>query len=104
MKMEQPLTIAAIIPLQGGSGFLLPRKAMPMLKPCGIIYEEGHGVTQDFAAAVTWYRRAADQGHPDAQFYLACMHDFGKGVPLDSIAAAQWLTKAADQGHTDAQF
>jgi TPR repeat protein len=70
----------------------------------GIIYEEGHGVTQDFAAAVTWYRRAADQGHPDAQFYLACMHDFGKGVPLDSIAAAKWLTKAADQGHTDAQF
>jgi uncharacterized protein len=36
----------------------------------GIIYEEGQGVSQDYAAAVTWYRRAADQGHPDAQFYL----------------------------------
>src|SRR5258708_35749007 len=35
----------------------------------GIIYEGGHGVSQDYAAAVTWYRRAADQGHPDAQFY-----------------------------------
>jgi TPR repeat protein len=70
----------------------------------GIIYEEGHGVSQDFAAAVTWYRRAADQGRSDAQFYLACMHDFGKGVPPDSVAAAKWLTKAADQGHTDAQF
>src|SRR5258707_3714315 len=35
----------------------------------GIIYEEGHGVSQDYAAAVTWYRRAADQGRPDAQFY-----------------------------------
>jgi uncharacterized protein len=46
----------------------------------GIIYEEGQGVSQDYAAAVTWYRRAADQGHPDALFYLACMHDLGKGV------------------------
>jgi TPR repeat protein len=70
----------------------------------GIIYEEGHGVSQDYAAAVTWYRRAADQGHPDAQFYLACMHDFGKGVPLDPAAAVKWLRQAADQGHTDAQF
>jgi TPR repeat protein len=70
----------------------------------GIIYEEGHGVSQDYAAAVTWYRRAADQGHPDAQFYLACMHDLGKGVPLDPMAAAKWLSEAADQGHADAQF
>src|SRR5260370_19233059 len=41
---------------------------------------------------------------PDAQFYLACMHDFGKGVPLDPAAAVKWLSKAADQGHTDAQL
>jgi TPR repeat protein len=70
----------------------------------GIIYEEGQGVSQDHTAALTWYRRAADQGHPDAQFYLAYMHDLGKGVPIDSAAAANWLSKAADQGHADAQF
>src|SRR5262249_30954338 len=70
----------------------------------GIIYEEGQGVSQDYAAAATWYRRAADQGDPDAQFYLACMHDLGKGLPIDPATAANWLSKAADQGHTDAQF
>jgi TPR repeat protein len=28
----------------------------------GIIYEEGLAIPHDYAAAMTWYRRAADQG------------------------------------------
>jgi Sel1 repeat len=87
--------------------------ALGELIPCAFVWHDPgitpcckslFAVSQDYAAAVTWYRRAADQGHPDALFYLACMHDLGKGVPIDSAAAANWLSKAADQGQTDAQF
>ena len=30
----------------------------------GLMYEQGQGVPQDYAAAVSWYRKAADQGMP----------------------------------------
>ena len=33
----------------------------------GVCYENGHGVTQDYAQAVEWYRKAADQGNAFAQ-------------------------------------
>jgi TPR repeat protein len=26
------------------------------------MYESGHGIPQDYAAALTWYRKAADAG------------------------------------------
>jgi hypothetical protein len=31
------------------------------------MYEKGHGVTQDYAQALSWYRKAADQGNAAAQ-------------------------------------
>ncbi len=31
----------------------------------GVMYEIGEGVPQDFAEAVKWYRKAADQGWPE---------------------------------------
>jgi TPR repeat protein len=34
------------------------------------IYEEGRGVPQDLAQAVKWYRKAAEQGNPQAQYWL----------------------------------
>ena len=33
----------------------------------GLRYASGRGVPQDDAEAVTWYRKAAEQGHADAQ-------------------------------------
>jgi len=33
----------------------------------GLMYDKGKGVPQDDAEAVKWYRKAADQGHADAQ-------------------------------------
>ena len=33
----------------------------------GIVYEEGHGVSQDYGRAVELFRKAADQGHAEAQ-------------------------------------
>ena len=59
---------------------------------------------QDYAEAVRWYRKAADQGNADAQFSLGYMYDNGQGVPQDYAEAARWYRKAADQGDADAQF
>ena len=88
----------------------------------GEMYDNGEGVPQDFAGAVKWYRKAANQGHADAQYNLAMvcqggrriydaqhndisvMHYKGKGVPEhDMEEAVKWLRKAAEQGHAWAQ-
>jgi TPR repeat protein len=36
----------------------------------GIMYVTGRGVAQEYAQALAWFRRAADQGNPTAQFYI----------------------------------
>ena len=41
----------------------------------GLSYYHGKGVLQDYAQAVYWYRKAAEQGHPDAKEILE--KDFG---------------------------
>ena len=39
----------------------------------GVMYEHGEGVRQDYAEAVRWYRKAAEQGDSDAQHNLGGM-------------------------------
>ena len=36
----------------------------------GVLYYLGQGVPQDFVQAANWYRKAAEQGGVEAQFYL----------------------------------
>ncbi|MFB3135436.1 MAG: tetratricopeptide repeat protein, partial [Rhodospirillales bacterium] len=45
----------------------------------GILYYGGEGVSTDFYMAQLWFRKAAAQGHAEAQFNLAAMMDFGEG-------------------------
>eukprot|EP00614_Pseudopedinella_elastica_P007927 CAMPEP_0172612704 /NCGR_PEP_ID=MMETSP1068-20121228/36210_1 /TAXON_ID=35684 /ORGANISM="Pseudopedinella elastica, Strain CCMP716" /LENGTH=51 /DNA_ID=CAMNT_0013416945 /DNA_START=1 /DNA_END=152 /DNA_ORIENTATION=+ len=45
------------------------------------MYYEGKGVPQNFKEAMVWHRKAADQGHANAQCYLGLMYDQGQGVP-----------------------
>ncbi len=59
---------------------------------------------EDDAAAVKWYRNAAEQGHADAQFNLGTMYANGDGVPEDDATAMKWYRKAAEQRHAHAQF
>jgi TPR repeat protein len=68
------------------------------------MYEEGQGVPQDYAQAALWYRKAADQGEPRAQFNLGQMYRNGQGVPQDYTQAAEWYRKAAEQGDSVAQL
>jgi len=58
----------------------------------------------DYEAAASKLKVLSDQGHADAQFYLATMYQEGKGVEQDYKQAAYWLRASSNQGHARAQF
>jgi hypothetical protein len=70
----------------------------------GVMYETGEGVPRDYAAAAKWYRRAADQGLPQAEQRLGNLLLNGRGVSQNLAEAVRWLGKAAAQGYGLAQF
>jgi TPR repeat protein len=61
------------------------------------------GEAQDFAQAMTWYRKAADQGYARAQNNIGHLYDHGQGVKQDYAQAMIWYRKAADQDNAGAQ-
>ncbi len=67
------------------------------------MYGEGRAVPQEYAEAVKWYRRAAEQGDARAQNNLGIMYDECRGVPQDDAEALKWYRRAAEQGHALAQ-
>ncbi len=58
---------------------------------------------KDFSQAVSWYRKAAEQGYALGQYNLGRMYRQGKGIELDESQAAQWYRQAAEQGDAWAQ-
>ncbi len=67
--------------------------------------KDGRGVgAPDAAAAVAWYRRAAEAGNADAQLNLGFMLFHGEGVPRDRDSGLRWYEKAADAGLPAAQY
>ena len=60
---------------------------MPDTKP-------GETSALDFAQAVAWYRKAADQGFAAAQYNLSLRYTEGQGVPRDYVEAHKWLDLA----------
>ena len=57
---------------------------------------------QDWMTAFKCFKKAAEQGHVQAQFELAKCYDIGFGVTSDMQQALFWYRKAAENGHTDA--
>lgn len=70
----------------------------------GLMYAMGVGVPQDYAEAVKWFRKAAEQGLAFAQYNLGLSYDSGKGVPQDYAKAAKWYRMAAKQGFVLGQY
>jgi hypothetical protein len=58
----------------------------------------------EYAMAYRLWVPLAEQGDPEAQFYLGFMNENGQGVPRNDIEAIGWYRKAADQYHAVAQF
>ena len=50
-----------------------------------VMYALGEGVPENDTEAVKWFRKAAEQGYADAQYYLGDVYYFGEGVPLDEV-------------------
>ena len=86
----------------------------------GKIFDYGNGgVAQNQEVAVRWYRRAAKQGCPgaqfnlgseaslqgdaDAQYMLGLCYAAGEGVAKNVHKAKKWLKEASRQGHKLAQ-
>ena len=66
----------------------------------GQAYRLGRGVPINLAAAKTWFERAADQGHVDAETTLGLLL-FQNG---DQPEGLKWLKKAADKGEPRAML
>ena len=60
--------------------------------------------SQNYAEALSWFRKAADQGNAQAQCSLGYMYNTGRGVAQDYAEAVRWYRNAADQGDAIAQY
>jgi TPR repeat protein len=73
-------------------------------------YNSGDKVEKDVGEAIKWYRKAADGGPAEVQFWVASrfwrevdMPGWPPPVPPDPKEALKWLLKSAEQGHAPAQ-
>jgi hypothetical protein len=62
------------------------------------LYLKGLGVRQDDARAADWYRRSAQLGRPEAQFFLGTLYYLGRGVPQSNQLAHVWCEIALARG------
>ena len=52
---------------------------------------------EEYAEAVSWFEKAAEQGEPDAQTQLGICYFEGRGVESNPNLGAWYLYAAADQ-------
>ena len=57
----------------------------------------------EFEVALREFRKLAELGLAEAQFYLGDIYRFGEGVPENHARALEWFTRAAEQGEPGAQ-
>jgi TPR repeat protein len=69
----------------------------------GRMYEHGWGVERDAGLAAGWFRRAAEQGDTDSQFYVAGKYLEG-GVDMQDKIETEYFENAARRGHAGAQL
>ena len=58
---------------------------------------------EEYAAAMEWYKKAADLGHATAMVMIGNMYRNGDGVKEDGALALAWVEKAADLGDAEAK-
>jgi TPR repeat protein len=57
----------------------------------------------DTAQAIEWFRKAAAQQYPPAEFQVGQLYDFGFGVAQSDGEALSWYRRAAGHGHAAAE-
>jgi uncharacterized protein len=66
------------------------------------MYLVGKGVTEDYKKAAALFRKAAQQGDADSQYYLGLMYAKGEGVVANGIMSYAYLSLAAGNGNSEA--
>lgn len=94
-----PLTVVAPPPAPTNSAPLakMPERTPEELFRAGLKLWEGKGAKKDPAEAAKLFAKAAEQGHAEAQAYLAGAYRTGSGVANDAAEAARWFLAAAEQ-------
>lgn len=64
----------------------------------GVSYLKGQFVRKNYAKALKWLGRAADQKHTLARYYLSNMHMDGKGIPQNTVTAERIMQQMAEDG------
>ncbi|KAI8908448.1 hypothetical protein EDD86DRAFT_207720 [Gorgonomyces haynaldii] len=62
-------------------------------------YLNGHGVVQDYVAALQWIQIAASKNDPEADYIAGLMHEQGKGTQANPQKAFEFYSKAARRDH-----
>ena len=64
------------------------------------MHHHGHGVPQDQAEALRWYRLAADAGNVPSLGWIGWFYHHGHGVAKNLRAAIGWYERAIKAGNT----
>lgn len=77
----------------------------PVIK-ANIDYKRGLTAQKEhrYDAAFELFKKAAEKGHPEAQFELGNCYGTPEGTALDVPEAIKWFRKAAERGHMEAQY
>lgn len=78
---------------------LVGRDYAPAQHQLGLCYIEGRGVEVDVGNALSWFRRAAEQGHAPSQNTMGLLL-----MESDPQASVAWFRQAAEQGEAEAQY
>ncbi len=70
----------------------------PSQRKLGLLYDNGHGVEQNYSEALEWYKKAAASGDALAHNNIGVMYFAGFGVPRSLAEAMKWFLAAADLG------
>ena len=68
-----------------------------------IHYYLGLGRSRDLKIAKEWFEKAAQAGHPDAQYNLGVMYENGESDKKDYVTAYKWFYLAKENGNTHAK-
>ena len=64
-------------------------------------YRFGKGVAVDFAAALLFARRSADEGEPVGAYHTGGIYALGQGVPVDKPEAVKLYVRGNEKGQED---
>ena len=71
----------------------------------GVLYAHGgKDLPQDYAKALSWFRKAAEKRDAASMRELAIVYEKGLGVAADPAASVQWYDKASNRGDAFAQL